>query len=71
MEPAKGVPPLEVRYHWIEVPVASRSATVGLSVEQKLWEVLPVGGGVLFTVTVAEPLVVAVQPSASVTETRV
>jgi hypothetical protein len=35
------VPPVLVAYHWIEVPVAVRLATVPLL--QKLWEALPVG----------------------------
>jgi hypothetical protein len=37
----KGVPPVLAAYHWIEVPVAVRLATVPLL--QKLWEALPVG----------------------------
>ena len=44
------VPPVLVAYHWIEVPVAVRLATVPLL--QKLWEALPVGAAGTLIVTV-------------------
>jgi hypothetical protein len=48
-----GVPPLAAAYHWIELPVAAKLATVGLLPEQNDCEALPVGAaGVLFTVAV-------------------
>jgi sorbitol-specific phosphotransferase system component IIBC len=47
------VPPLAAAYHWIELPVACRFATVGLLLAQKDCDALPVGAaGVLFTVAV-------------------
>ena len=32
--PAKADPPVDAAYHWIPVPVATKSATVGLSALQ-------------------------------------
>ena len=47
----KTLPPVLVEYHWMEVPVAVRFATVPLL--QKLWEALPVGaaGALMVAVT--------------------
>ena len=47
----KALPPLLVEYHWMEVPVAVRFATVPLL--QKLCAVLPVGaaGALMVAVT--------------------
>ena len=48
-----GLPPLEAAYHWIEAPVATKLATVGLLAEQKVCDALPVGAdGVVLTVAV-------------------
>ena len=44
------VPPVLAAYHWIEVPVAVRLATVPLL--QKLCEALPVGAAGALTVAV-------------------
>ena len=44
------VPPVLTAYHWIEVPVAVRLATVPLL--QKLCEALPVGAAGALTVAV-------------------
>ena len=58
-----GLPPLEAAYHWIEVPVAARFATVGLLPEQKDCAALPVGAeGVVFTVAVTLNLELLSQP---------
>ena len=40
---AKAVPPVAAAYHWIPVPVAVRSPTVGVSIEQNDCEADPVG----------------------------
>ena len=52
VEVDSGLPPLEAAYHWIEVPVAARLATVGLLAEQKDCDALPAGAdGIALTVT--------------------
>jgi len=42
-----------IAYHLIATPVADKSATVGLSIAQKLWATTPVGatGSAMDTVT--------------------
>ena len=58
---AKVDPPLEAAYHWIEVPVAVRSATVALP--QKSWLAEPVGAdGIAVIVTVTSNLEVDSHP---------
>ena len=49
--PDSAVPPEDVAYHWIPVPVAARLATVPLL--QNAWATLPVGaaGAVMVAVT--------------------
>ena len=49
---ASGDPPDAVEYHLIEVPVAIRFDTLGLSALQNCCEVFPVGAAVLITFTV-------------------
>ena len=56
----KGVPPVLAAYHWIEVPVAVRLATVPLL--QKLWEALPVGAAGELMVAVTAKRVADSQP---------
>ena len=52
---ANNVPPVDASYHWIAVPVATKSATVGAGIAQKVCVAAPVGAGVvLFTVIVTD-----------------
>ena len=51
---AKAVPPVAAPYHWIPVPVAVKSATVGAGVPQKSWLALPVGAGVVQEIYIFE-----------------
>ncbi len=60
---ARGVPPVEVVYHFIAVPVATKSATVGLLIEQKDCDALPVGAAGLATVTATDNLVALSHPA--------
>ena len=63
VEVDSGLPPLEAAYHWIEVPVAAKLATVGLLAEQNDCDALPVGAdGVVFTVAVTSSRDVLSQP---------
>jgi hypothetical protein len=56
----KGVPPVLVAYHWIEVPAAVRLATVPLL--QKVCVALPVGAAGTLIVTVTARRVGDSQP---------
>ena len=60
---AKAVPPVEVLYHLILVPVAVKFATVALAISQKVW-LLAVGAGVAVMVTVIEARLALSQPLA-------
>ena len=63
VDPDSGLPPLGAAYHWINVPVAVKFATVGLLPEQKVCDALPLGAdGVVFTVAVTSNRVVLSQP---------
>jgi hypothetical protein len=54
--PAKAVPPVGAEYHCILVPVAAKSATVGLLIAQNGCVEEPVGAaGIAFIVTTALP----------------
>ena len=49
----KSVPPLAASYHWMLLPVAVKSATVGMAALQNGCAAVPVGAdGVVFTVAV-------------------
>ena len=56
----KTLPPVLVVYHWMEVPVAVKFATVPLL--QKLWEALPVGAAGTLIVAVTAKRVADSQP---------
>jgi hypothetical protein len=61
-----GLPPLAAAYHWIELPVATKLATVGLLLAQKDCDALPVGaaGLVVTAIVMAEEVVwAAAQPA--------
>ncbi len=57
--PAKAVPPVDAAYHWIPVPVATKSATVGLSALQNACALAVGALGVVFTVTLTEVLLLS------------
>ena len=59
---ASDVPPVDVRYQRIPVPVAVRLATVGLGIEQKVWVALPEGAPGLLTITLTASREVDSQP---------
>ncbi len=61
---AKALPPVAVAYHWIELPVAVKSATVAVSIVQKLCSAAPVGAaGSLIVTTTANRVALSHDPT--------
>jgi hypothetical protein len=67
VELASGLPPLAAAYHLIELPVATKLATVGLLLTQNDCEALPVGaeGSAVTVITVATDVAVLADGQAS------
>ena len=55
----------KLSYHWMLFPDATKSATVGESMEQKLWGEEPVGAVVSLIVTATSNLELTLQPTVS------
>ena len=58
----RAVPPVDVVYHFIPLPVAARFATVGLLLAQKVWGDEAVGAAGLLTETTTASREVDSQP---------
>ena len=65
------MPLLAASYHCMAVPVAVKSATVWLTLEQKVWDAVPVGAASPLMITENEQVASGEQPLLAVMVTTV